>query len=73
MYIASPIGFDTLIYYHTISDIINEVSIQIDLHEHLGRWEFIIKNCIDRRDELYGGLDCDPGYNTFELRLQLIR
>ena len=65
MYIANPIGFDTLIYYHSNPDISNTVQIQIDLHEHLGIWEFIIKNCIDRRNELYGALDCDPGYNNF--------
>ena len=30
---------------------------------HVGWWKFGVKICVDRRDEVYGALDCDHGEN----------
>ena len=49
MYIAKPIGFKTLVYYPI--GMANNVDITLDLHQHLGRWDFKVRVCVDRRDE----------------------
>ena len=70
MYYAYPIGLDSLIYDATF---VNIVPMTLDLRSHMGRWEFTVKKCVDRRNEPYGALDCPQNsYNKFVLEFQLV-
>ena len=67
MYIAKTLGLNTLVYYPRVS---NVIPLTFDLDQHLGSWQFKIRSCVDRIDDLYNALDCDPGQNNFRLEFE---
>ena len=34
-----------------------------DSEVHVGNWYFVIRACVDRRNEEFGALDCEKGLN----------
>ena len=71
MYIASTLGFDTIFFYPGNS---NSITMPLSVNDHVGQWTFNVRNCVDRFDQFYGALDCDPGlYNTFTIEITVIK
>ena len=70
MFVATDLGQESLIYD---DDRLGEVklSLQFASDVHAGSWHFLVKACVDRREEELGSIDCDPGYNKVELEFVL--
>ena len=69
MYYADKIGLFKLLYD---TDEINNTPLNLDYANDMGRWEFTIRKCVDRRSEPYGLLDCTSANNQFALTFELI-
>ena len=69
MYFADTIGLFHLLYDASEHNI---TPLTLDLLNDMGRWEFTIRKCVDRRAEPYGLLDCKTPINQFVLEFELI-